>query len=230
MERTLEPEVMDTPEEVAAYAGIDHSEPNEAFVARLCQLGAGGRMLDIGTGPGQIPLLVCTRIPSAQVVGVDLAEHMLAHARGLLAASRFAARIEYRKDDAKRLSFPDACFDAVFSNTILHHLADPAPFLREARRVLRPGGALLIRDLFRPVSLQRARELVALHAGDAPAAAQELFRASLHAALTPRELRATADRAGLEDVELVVDSDRHMSLQLRASDPGAGFPPSARAP
>ena len=216
MKRVLEPEVMDTAEEADGYDSMDHSEPNAAFVARLVELGARGRMLDLGTGPGHIPLLVCARIPGSTVVGIDLSRHMLAHAERHRRASPFAARVELRLADAKGLDFEDASFDAVFSNTILHHIADPRPFLAEARRVLAPGGVLLVRDLYRPPTPERADELVRLHAADASPCQQELLRASLGAALTPDELRAVAGAAGLGDAEVVVDTDRHVSIQIRA--------------
>jgi ubiquinone/menaquinone biosynthesis C-methylase UbiE len=217
MPRVLEPEVMDTPEEADGYDAMDHEGPNRAFVERLVELGASGSMLDIGTGPGHLPLLVCERIPGAKVIGVDLSRHMLRHAERHRAASPHAARISYRLGDAKGLDFPDASFDAVYSNTILHHIPDPRPFLREAWRVLRPGGAFLIRDLFRPPTPGRADELVRLHAAEANDYQRELFRASLCAALTPDELRELALEAGLRDAEVAVDTDRHMSLQRRAS-------------
>ena len=216
MERVLEPEVMDTAEEADGYDSMDHSEPNAAFVARLAELGARGRMLDLGTGPGHIPLLVCARIPGASVVGIDLSRHMLAHAERHRLASPFAARVEFRVADAKGLDFEDASFDTVFSNTILHHIPDPRPFLAEARRVLKPGGVLLVRDLYRPPTPERALELVRLHAAEASPCQQELFHASLKAALTRDELRAVADAAGLADAEIVIDSDRHVSVQIRA--------------
>ena len=62
----------------------------------------------------------------------------------------------------------------------------------------------------------RLQELVSLYAADATPYQRELFAASLHAALTPDELRTHADEAGLNRAEIRVDSDRHMSLQLRA--------------
>ena len=77
MKRQLEPEVMDDAREAAEYDTMDHSQPNAAFVSRLMELGAAGRMLDIGTGPGHIPLMVCERIPDAHIVGVDLSPCMV---------------------------------------------------------------------------------------------------------------------------------------------------------
>ena len=218
MPRVLEPEVMDTPEEADGYDAMDHSEPNTAFVERLLALGAHGRMLDIGTGPGHLPLLVCDRIPDATVVGVDLAQNMLRHAERHRAASPHRDRVSYRLADAKGLDFPDAHFDVVYSNTILHHIPDPRPFLAEANRVRRPGGVLLVRDLFRPETPERAGELVALHAASANPYQQELFRASLHAALTPEELRAMVAEIGIAGAGVVVDTDRHMSLQIAAGE------------
>ena len=216
MQRVLEPEVMDTIEEADGYDSMDHGLPNQAFLDRLAELGAFGSMLDIGTGPGHLPLMVCGRWTEAHVIGIDLAQHMLRHAERHRARSPHRDRIEYRLADAKELPFEDASFDTVYSNTILHHIPDPRPFLSEARRVLRPGGALLIRDLYRPDTPEHALELVREHASQADAYQQELFRASLCAALTREELRATADQAGLSDAEIVIDSDRHMSLQRPA--------------
>jgi len=215
--RVLEPEVMDTAEEAFSYDAMDHSTPNAAFVRRLSELGAYGRVLDIGCGPGHIPVLLCETLPEVHVVGVDLADHMLRYAEAKRRDSVHAARLAFQRCDAKGLPFPSASFDTVCSNTILHHIPDPRPFLREAARVLKPGGVLLIRDLMRPWSQGRVAELVALHAGGGTADQQELFRASLCAAFTPFELRALADECGLDAAEISIDSDRHMSLQLSKS-------------
>jgi ubiquinone/menaquinone biosynthesis C-methylase UbiE len=150
------------------------------------------------------------------VLGIDLSQNMLRHAERHRADSPHRERVSFALADAKGLDFPDSAFDAVCSNTILHHIPDPRPFLAEAWRVLKPGGVLLIRDLFRPATPQRALELVRLYAAGETPYQQELFRASLHAALEPDELRALAAEAGLDGVELLLDSDRHMSLQCRA--------------
>jgi ubiquinone/menaquinone biosynthesis C-methylase UbiE len=216
MQRTLEPEVMDTADEAVEYDAMDHSGPNERFVARLLELGAHGRVLDIGTGPGHIPVLLCERLPGVHVTGVDLAEHMLALAERKRVASPHRHRLLFERSDAKGLKYPAGWFDSVVSNTILHHIPDPRPFLCECRRVLRSGGVLLVRDLIRPETDARARAWTAQHAAGANAEQQALLHASYCAAFTPAELRAIADECGLKDAQLVQDDETHMSLQLRA--------------
>jgi ubiquinone/menaquinone biosynthesis C-methylase UbiE len=216
MERVLEPEAMEGAAEAAAYDAMDHREPNAAFVGRLGDLGVSGLMLDIGTGPGHIPLLICERNASARVIGLDCSKAMLAIAVKHLERSRLRSRVSYLIGDAKRLPFADGAFDAVFSNTILHHLPEPADLLREAWRVVKPGGAFLIRDLFRPKDAATVEALVEQHCVGATAHQRGLFRDSLHAALTPGELRALVNAVGLTGAEVVIDTDRHMSLQKRA--------------
>ncbi|HEX9794151.1 MAG TPA: methyltransferase domain-containing protein [Planctomycetota bacterium] len=216
MDRVLEPEVMDTVEEAESYDAMDHREPNEAFVGRLLEIGAHGRILDVGTGPGHLPLMLCARLADARVVGVDLSREMLKIAEWRRAADPNGARVEYRLADAKVLEFADGAFDVVCSNTILHHIPDPVPFLREVGRVAGAGGTILVRDLYRPPDRARLQELVAMHAAAATPYQRKLFGDSLNAAFTPDELRALAREAGLEAVEVVVDTDRHMSLQRRA--------------
>lgn len=215
MERVLEPEYMDTDEEADGYDAMDHSGPNQAFLDRLLELKAGGEVLDIGTGPGHLPLMVCAAIDDARVLGIDAASKMIAIAERHRLASEFADRIEYRIGDAKALELEDQSFDTVYSNTILHHIPDPIPFLSEAFRVLRPGGALLIRDLYRPDGPEDVAKLVEMHAADANPYQRELFRASLCAAFRPEELVDLATKAGIRGHEVVVDTDRHMSLQIR---------------
>lgn len=211
--RLLELEVMDTPAEAQGYDAMDHSAPNRAFVDRLHHLHATGTMLDLGTGPGHIPLLIAAENPSAKIMAIDLSREMLRIARAKLSATTFADRIEFQLADVKALPFEDHSFETVFSNTILHHIPQPLAMLSETWRVLKPGGVLLIRDLYRPVSVARLDELVGLHTVGCNAHQRQMFRDSLLAAVTPDELRHLAQVAGMSDVEVVIDTDRHMSLQ-----------------
>ena len=182
LQRVLEPEVMDDPAEADAYEAMDHTETLGAFVDRLAELGAFGHLLDIGTGPGHLPVMACRRLDVMGVTGVDLADSMLEKARRRVEHEGLADRITLQKADAKKLPFADGSFETVASNTILHHLPDPAVFLFEACRVLKPSGVLLIRDLRRPDTPEQLEELVRLHAGDGDRSQQKLFADSLHAA------------------------------------------------
>ncbi len=215
MQRELEPEVMDTLDEAQGYDAMDHAEPNRAFVNRLKELGAGDRMIDLGCGPGDIPIMVAGEIADSAVFGVDLSRNMLDIANRKLAGLNLGTRVEFHLADVKDLPFEDDRFDAVFSNTILHHIPKPIDLLSEAWRVLRPNGVLLIRDLYRPADEQTLEQLVEQHAGACTAHQQAMFRASLKAALTPGELGELTRDVGMTDVEVVIDTDRHMSLQTR---------------
>ncbi len=217
LERILEPEYMDDPEEAREYDAMDHSEPNAAFVDRLRELGARGRLVDLGCGPGHITILAAETLPDTQVLGIDAAHSMLCLAEARRARSPACDRVRFLQGRVQELGLSDSAFDGVFSNTVLHHVPDPVPFLAEAVRLLAPGGVLLVRDLFRPDTEEQLTALVALHAKDANPRQTDLFRASLRAALTPEELARAARRAGLEDFEITIDSDRHMSLQTSAA-------------
>jgi ubiquinone/menaquinone biosynthesis C-methylase UbiE len=195
---------------------MDHRAPNSAFVQRLVELGAHGDMLDIGTGPGHIPIVLCDAIADCRIVAIDLSQHMLDHARRHLAASPHGGRVTFELADAKGLPFDDASFDCVFSNTILHHIPEPRAFIAEAWRVLRPNGALLVRDLFRPDSEAALAQLVDTYAAGQTPQQRQLFADSLRAALTPDELRDVVASLRLDGVEVVVDTDRHVSIQRKA--------------
>jgi ubiquinone/menaquinone biosynthesis C-methylase UbiE len=217
MERILEPEYMDTATDAQDYDAMDHAAANDAVTARFLELGGGrGRVLDVGTGPAQIPILLATRAEAVQAVALDAAAHMLALARRRLAATGLQRRVLLERADAKRLPHPAGAFDGVLSNTILHHIPDPVPFLREAFRVLRPGGAFLVRDLYRPPTEADAWALVDRHAAGANAAQRQLFFASFHAALRLDEARAAARAAGIHGARVAMSSDRHYSIELAA--------------
>ena len=215
MERILEPEYMDTAADATDYDAMDHAAANEAVTARFLELaGPAGTVLDLGTGPAQIPILLARRAPRARIVALDAAAHMLAIARWRVAAAGLQDRIVLERADAKRLPHPDGAFDGVLSNTILHHIPDPVPFLREAHRVLRPGGAFLVRDLHRPPTEADAWALVDRYAAGASTAQRELFFASFHAALTVDEARAAASAAGIAGARVAMSSDRHYTIEL----------------
>jgi len=114
--------------------------------------------------------------------------------------------------DAKSLPYADAAFDAVISNSIIHHIPEPRSAFREMVRVLRPGGALFIRDLLRPRDLETLEAIVATYAGQANDRQQRMFHDSLHAALSLDEVRALLRDAGLASDWVGQTSDRHWTI------------------
>ncbi len=121
--------------------------PAEAVERALLDLlprGGLGRLLDIGTGTGRLLELLAPRISAG--LGVDASRAMLALARARLARAGLA-HCAVRLADMYRLPLPDASFDVVVLQMVLHHAETPLAALAEAARVLRPGGRLLAIDL-----------------------------------------------------------------------------------
>jgi ArsR family transcriptional regulator len=121
--------------------------PAETVEARLLDLlpdGELGHALDIGTGTGRLLECLAPRIASG--LGVDASRTMLALARVRLASPEFS-HCSVRLADMYALPLPDASFDFVFLQMVLHYAEDPAAAMAEARRVLAPGGRLIVVDL-----------------------------------------------------------------------------------
>jgi ubiquinone/menaquinone biosynthesis C-methylase UbiE len=216
LSRILEPEVMDTPQEARDYDAMDHAAVNRAFVADFLAVWDGANpILDLGTGTAQIPVELCRQSPTAQVVAIDLAEHMLAVGRENVRRAELDSRILLQRVDAKGLPFADATFGAVISNSIVHHIPNPGAVLAEVVRVAAPGGVLFLRDLFRPPDEATLRHLVATYAGDANDLQQKMFADSLHAALTVDEVRALVAGMGFDPTTVRPTTDRHWTWVAR---------------
>ena len=168
--RVLEPEAMDTPEEVLQYDLMDHSEVNARFVADFLAVHGpcrGGEILDVGTGTARIPIALVQADPHARILALDLAPNMLERAAANIARAGVTDRIRCLCGDVKGLEglLANAVFEGVISNTIIHHIPDPAPALRAMKARVAPGGTLMVRDLARPDSREEVARLVALYAG-----------------------------------------------------------------
>jgi ubiquinone/menaquinone biosynthesis C-methylase UbiE len=218
MERVPEPELMDLPDEAAAYAAADFSSVNAVFVERLLELTdalQAVHAIDLGTGPGDIAMRVAAQRPAWRMDAVDAAPAMIEIARRNLsnAHSREIGRaLTFHLADATRTNLASASYNVIFSNSLLHHLPDPLPLWAEIRRLARPGAVVFLRDLVRPATASDARAIVDQHAGGESKLLQDEFYRSLLAAFTVDEVRAQLDDAGLSS--LVVDqvTDRHLDV------------------
>jgi len=208
---------MDDELEVRAYREADFRRVNRLCARRALRVSGrrAGHALDLGTGPAEIPIFLCQLAPGWRVTAIDAAPRMLEAARGNVKRHGLEERIRLRRGDAKALSGLQKKFDLVFSNSLLHHLRDPAPFWSEVRRLVKRGGAVLIQDLLRPESQSAARRLVQLHAAEDSSLLRRLFYQSLLAAFTTAEVRAQLRDEGLEGLTVRKVSDRHLIVRGR---------------
>jgi ubiquinone/menaquinone biosynthesis C-methylase UbiE len=212
--RILEPEVMDSWEEAVDYDAMDFLEVNTAFAqtaSQLCALEIA-KVLDAGTGTARIPIILSQMRPQWQIWGIDLAENMLKLGSQNVKAAGLQARISLELVDAKQLSYPDGQFDMVISNSLIHHLPNPLPFLLELKRVLQPQGAICIRDLIRPADAATIDRLVEGIGTEYSDRQKDLFRDSLDAAFTIDEVEQLIAQAEIPDVKIYQSSDRHWTV------------------
>jgi SAM-dependent methyltransferase len=131
-----------------ATSGVHSRGPDlEALVAAAAPC-PGRRILDVGCGTGHTTLALAAR--GAEVAGLDMTEEMLALARE--EASRQGLAVRFELGFAEDLPFPDGSFDVVTSRVCAHHYRDAARSVREAARVLEPGGVHLLLDTVAPES------------------------------------------------------------------------------
>jgi SAM-dependent methyltransferase len=133
----------------AAYATspIHAAGADLAWLVEALEPSPGDRVLDLGCGAGHAGFAVAAT--GAIVTGVDTSEAMIETAR-LLAQERGVAGYEAVRADVASLPFPDASFDGVVSRYSAHHWPNVAGAMREAARVLRPGGRAVVIDTIAP--------------------------------------------------------------------------------
>ena len=165
------------------------------------------RILDLATGTADFAIAAARRFPSARVTGVDLTPAMLEVGRRKVEAAGFADRIALEEGNACALACPEGSFDAVLCAFGFRNFPDRAKALREVARVLKPGGLLLVLELFRT----RFRVLAAATAAWMACVARLLagsawedyayLRASIGETCTVTEFGQLASEAGLEAVQ-----------------------------
>lgn len=212
MQRVPEPELMDDPAQALAYARADFSEPHNQFVTLFIdKFGAGvkGTVLDLGCGPGDICRRLVAALPGCRVHGVDASRSMLELARADTEAQGLSDRIEFQLGYLPDTKLPRNDYDAVISNSLLHHLRDPDALWYSMQRFARPGAPVFVMDLLRPDSRAAAARLVDEYAANEPDVLQHDFLNSLLAAYRPEEVLLQLERSGLRQLRVETASDRH---------------------
>ena len=107
----------------------------------------GGLVVEVGVGTGSLLPMLARK--GARTVGLDHSPEMIALARETVAQQQITDKVEVRLAEMKHLPFVDGSVRTTVLNQVLHHAEQPLEVLREIRRVLEPGGLLVIADLVR---------------------------------------------------------------------------------
>jgi SAM-dependent methyltransferase len=219
MQRIPEPELMDEFEQARAYAEADFSEPNQRFVELFAAEFPGlhaGTVLDLGCGPGDIALRLARRGPGLRVDALDGSRPMLDFGEARLRGEpALAPRVRFVEGILPAAKLPRSRYDAIVSNSLLHHLHDPLVLWRAVLAHAVPGAAILVMDLYRPASTGAAQEIVEAYAGEEPEVLKRDFYNSLCAAFDPQEVREQLAACGLGALQVRTVSDRHMIVTGR---------------
>lgn len=159
----------------------------------LAELHAGETVLDLGSGGGIDVLLSARRVgPTGTAYGLDMTDEMLALAEENRKKAG-ASNVTFLKGEIENIPLPDASVDVIISNCVINLSGDKRQVLREAFRVLKPGGRFAVSDV--------------VVRGEAPEAVRrnmELWVGCVAGALEEREYRALLADAGFEQIDLEV--------------------------
>lgn len=216
MERIPEPELMDSEEQALAYARADFSEPHNRFVALFRETfpdkAMEGRVLDLGCGPADVSIRFALAFPRCLIDGIDAGPNMLALGRESIRRQGLEERIRLVEGHLPEDRPPEDRYEAIISNSLLHHLADPQVLWDAVRRHAAPGAPVFIMDLARPSSTAALDDLVTRYVEDEPEILRKDFRNSLLASYRPEEVRAQIDEAGLGQLAVTRLGDRHLVI------------------
>jgi SAM-dependent methyltransferase len=194
-----------TPEQRAVfgselYAGDDRGAlPDNAVLASLgcgnptavAALHAGETVLDLGSGGGIDVLLSAQRVgPTGKAYGLDMTDEMLDLARANQAEAG-VENVEFIKGAIEAIPLPDASVDVIISNCVINLSGDKPQVLREAARVLRPGGRFAVTDVIADPDMDAATR-----------ADMQQWTGCIAGALTEQEFRDQLAAAGFTQIEL----------------------------
>lgn len=205
-------------EQARAYARADLSELHAPLIACFVSSfpgfrGAGRRLLDIGCGAADMTVRLARAYPGLSALGVDGSEEMLLWGRRRVAEAGLSEAIALERRMLPSAGLPEAAFDAVTANSLLHHLSDPYSLWAAIGHAAVPGAVVMVSDLCRPDSPAEALALVDRYAAQAHPVVREDFLHSLHAAYTVPEVARQLTGAGLTGLEAARLGELHLVVK-----------------
>ena len=213
MKRTPEPELMEIPSQVKAYADADFSRSDSMVVKGLEKylktvgktLNKNDLILDVACGPGNISERISKNWPFVKVVGIDGSKEMLNQAEKKLRESHLK-NLSYELIEINSIATGEKHFplkaDVLVSNSALHHFHDPYRFWDALKKLSGKKCIHIHRDLIRPNSIKKAIEIKEKYLTNSPEILKKDFYASLKASFTVDEINHQLVNAGLSKLEV----------------------------
>lgn len=215
MQRVPEPDLMNNFEQARAYAMADFEEPHSLFIKLFKEHfpdSIDSAVLDLGCGSADVTIRFANAFPACRIYGVDGANRMLQFARNQIDHQMLHERIKLIQAILPDVNLPLQAFNTIISNSLLHHLGDPAVMWQMVKDYTRVGSRLFVMDLTRPESREQAEMMVDKYAVGEPEILREDFFNSLLSAYTVNEVEAQIKEAGIDYLTVTEVGDRHLII------------------
>jgi len=192
------------------------------FASRALKLGVeSGMVLDVGTRVGLVALKLLWQNENFYSIGIDRSGPMIEQARRTAEAWELGERAVFQVGDPRNMRFKAGYFDLVISDSTLYRFDDANAILREVRRVLKPKGALLIRDFRRPNRFRMAAHIRELGARFGEAMRRQIETA-VRSGYTEAEFMRMVHDAQLPGIQMIETDPNYITIERRGeTDPGS---------
>ena len=213
MKRIPEPELMQIPSQVRAYAEADFSSSDSMVIKSLEKylkkvgrtLNKNDLILDVACGPGNIAERIAKNWTFVNVLGIDGSREMLNEAENKI-SKNLTKNLSYQLIEINSIATGEIHFplkaDVLVSNSALHHFHDPNRFWGALKKLGKTNCIHIHRDLIRPTSLEKAFEIKEKHLSNSPEILKKDFFASLKASFTVAEVTQQLADEGLSQLEV----------------------------
>jgi ubiquinone/menaquinone biosynthesis C-methylase UbiE len=221
-----DPSCHESPEDIATFIESRTlpypTKLEDDFASRALKLGVeSGMVLDVGTRVGLAALKLLWQNENFYSIGIDSCGPMIEHARATAHAWDLGERAVFQVGDARRMRFKTAYFDLVISDSSLHRFDDAGAVLHEIQRVLKPRGALLIRDFRRPNRFRMSRQ-IREHGARFGNDMHRQIETAIRSAYTEAELTRIVRDAQLQGIQMVETDPNYITIERRGeTDPGS---------
>jgi SAM-dependent methyltransferase len=217
MQRILEPELMDDPEQALAYTKADFSASHGArvqiFKSLYPQLKLDAAALDLGCGSGDVLFRFARAYPAVRFYGLDGSQPMLDLAQQAIDQEvGLKSQVQLLFGIIPDAPIPTQPWQLIMSHSLLHQLHKPQVLWQTIKAHGRPGCAVFVADLRRPATQAEAGRLVSSTSKDEPQILQRDFYNSLCAAFEPDEVRAQLAAAGLSQLVVTTHEPSHLTV------------------